>query len=151
MGDKLLLIGMAPSRTGDPCRVLEGRTGVWLVDLMGLDLGEYLRLTDRVNLFDSWQGRREGKGDLWPAREAAVRASGMLPLLVGRSVVLIGRCVAVSFGLPRMEWLTWTEVLGARLAVVPHPSGIVTWWNNRANVERAGAFLRDAVICRRLP
>lgn len=142
---KLLLIGMAPARTGDPAKVLQGRTGLWLADLMGLPLDEYLRRTDRRNLFDRWPGK-SGKGDAWDAQEARIRAGILMPDVLGRRVLFVGRAVAAAFAMPRVPLLTWVGACGAWVAVVPHPSGIVRWWNSEENRARAGEFLRLAVV-----
>lgn len=37
----------------------------------------------------------------------------------------------------------FVEVCNLRVAVVPHPSGVNRWWNEPANVEAAGRFLRE--------
>ena len=31
-------------------------------------------------------------------------------------------------------------------AVIPHPSGIVLWWNDPENRKRAGMFLRECLM-----
>lgn len=141
--ERLLLIGQAPSRTGDPSKVLAGRAGVWIADLMGISLAEYLAWTDRMNLFDEWTGKG-GKGDRWSLPEARDRASRMVPLLTGRRVIFIGRNVAAAFGEPRIGWMTWIERFEARVAAIPHPSGIVLWWNDQRNRSAAAEFLRKA-------
>ena len=144
MEGKLLLIGQAPLRTGDASKVLAGRSGVWIADLMGVPLAEHLAGTDRVNLFDEWPGRN-GKGDRWNMLEAGRRARGMVQLLRGRMVIFVGRSVAAAFGLPRIPWMTWIERFGAEVASIPHPSGIVRWWNDADNRDAAGEFMRAAV------
>jgi uracil-DNA glycosylase len=142
---KLLLVGQAPSRTGDPTAVLQGRSGIWLADLMGVSLSEYLERTDRINLFDGWTGR-SGKGDAWDAAAARERASAMVPGLSGRRVIFVGRNVTTAFGLPRLPWMTWTDAFGAKVSVTPHPSGIVRWWNDEVNRNAASSFLRTAAL-----
>lgn len=143
---KLLLIGQAPSRTGDPSVVLEGRIGRRLASLMNLSFACYLTRTERLNLFDEWTGR-SGKGDAWNKEQALKRAEGIAPLLRDRRVVFLGRNVAEAFGAQNLLWLTWVrmESLESEVAIVPHPSGIVLWWNNEENQKRASRFLSTAV------
>ena len=142
--ERLLLIGQAPSRTGDPAAVLIGRSGIWLADLMGISLSEYVRRTDRVNLFDRWPGKN-GKGDAWDIGEAGRRAVRLMPMLEGRQTIFLGRNAAAAFGMPKVPWMTWIVAFGGGVAVIPHPSGIVSWWNDAGNRAAASEFLRGAV------
>lgn len=138
---KTLLLGEAPSRTSDPLRPFSGSSG----DRLRLVLGGALRPSYQLaNLFSAWPGREsDGKGSRWDAREARAAASALD--LRGRRVVFVGRRVARAFGHERAPFLEWAEdERGFRFAVLPHPSGIVRWWNEPANVERARSFLLDA-------
>ena len=108
---------------------------------MGASIGDYLRNTDRRNLFDEWPGK-DGKGDAWDAKEAKRRASVLKDRLVGRRVLFVGRRAAAAFGLRDLPWLTWKSVSrGTKVAAIPHPSGIVLWWNDRENRRAARSFL----------
>jgi hypothetical protein len=136
---KLLLIGQAPSRHGDPERPLEGRIGKLLAELAGVSFEEYMEQTERMNLLNRWPGKA-GKGDRWDAQAARERASELKQVFSGRVAVLLGRNVAGAFGLNALPWLTWTEKFGGRLSIIPHLSGIVTWWNSDENRRKAGDF-----------
>ncbi len=135
---KLIIVGQAPGKQGDG-RPMEGRAGRRLADLMGLSFDDYLRLTERVNLFKA-RPEHEGKGDGFPVAEARKLANAMRPQLEGRRVILAGFGVAKAFGLDQ-EPLRWQVGLGHRVAVVPHPSGVNRWWNDFSNVEAAERFL----------
>lgn len=146
MQGKLLLIGQAPSKTGDNLHPLEGRIGRMLSGLAGVAFDDYLMLTERINLFSEWTGRREGaKGDSWDDLAARQRASELVRGFRDRTVVLLGRNVGRAFGLDRLPWMTWIDFEGGRAAVLPHPSGIVRWWNDPKNRAEAGRFLKLAL------
>lgn len=148
-----LIVGEAPSmRTSRP---FAGRSGERLADLAGVPL-EQLRSRFRlVNLLAYWPGpSASGKGSAFPLAEARSRA-GETPLPPGS--LLCGRRVAQAFGLGRAPFLEWVEgdARGgrtngagrptARVAVIPHPSGVCRWWNDPENVDAARRFLREAL------
>ena len=57
--------------------------------------------------------------------------------------LLCGRRVAAAFGFRAdVAYLRWYRWEGKWYAVIPHPSGIVRWYNDPANVQRARRFLR---------
>jgi len=144
VSNRLLLLGQAPGRNGDSRRPLEGRIGRRLAALGGLSFEEYLERTERTNLFDEWPGKN-GKGDAWDAKEARRLADLSKPSLNGRRVIFVGRNVASAFGCSDLPWLSWRKLSGAKVAVIPHPSGIVLWWNDERNREDASVFLREAL------
>jgi hypothetical protein len=137
---RIAIVGQAPGRTNGSRLAFDGPSGERLARLAGfaraVDLRRAARLT---NLLVRWPGRGNGKGDAFPiaeAREAAwgVRLAGI--------VLLAGRGVARAFGLGGARYFEWAAIGAARVAVVPHPSGISHWWNDPRNRRRAGAFLR---------
>lgn len=131
---KPLIVGEAPNNSGR-----HTVPGVILSRLRPLSI-------PRRNLLLEWPGG-QGKGSSFPlelAGEAARKLMRVTPR--ARPLILAGTRVARAFGLKRSqyEFLRWFEFRGRRIAVVPHPSGIVRWWNdpkNRAALER---FLKDA-------
>lgn len=140
---RLVLVGQAPGSAVQPSAPLEGRIGRMLSELIGVSFEEYLRGTERLNLITHWMGKA-GKGDVWNPRAAERRAEKLKPELAGRTVVLLGRNVAEAFGLKRLHWMTFAEMNGAMAGVIPHPSGIVLWWNEEKNRLAASAFLKKA-------
>jgi len=67
------------------------------------------------------------------------------PWLRNRRVLFVGRNVARAFGCNDLDWLQWVDDDTAeQVAVIPHPSGIVTWWNDKGNRDSAGRFLSEA-------
>lgn len=60
-------------------------------------------------------------------------------------MILLGRRVASAVipGGAGFPFFRWTERDGARVAVIPHTSGIVRWWNDPENVEAARRFLSE--------
>lgn len=139
-----LLIGEAPSRTSDPDRPFSGRSGARLAKLLDRPLDEVFELR---NVFGQWPGPAgaTGKGTAWDRVGARDRARIIGDRLDGRTVVLVGRRVAAAFEYPSWPYLVWgDDVRGFRFSVVPHPSGIVRFWNDPDATARAAAFLRAA-------
>lgn len=141
---RALLVGEAPGKKADPSRpLIGGLVGKRLMDLLGFNLGLYVRRVDRVNVLDYFPGRT-GKGDSFPmaeARQAADRLKTALFCSKDR-VVLLGRRVAAAFKV-KAEYLEWVEVGNTKVAVLPHPSGINRWWNDPVNKSRATRFMRE--------
>lgn len=141
-----LIIGQAPSRDSDPASPFSGKSGAMLAEIIGISHGEFLDRFDRRNLFPTYPGRGSGKGDRWPQTLARKRAIEMIPSLDGRAaVILAGSNVAHAFGVA-VRPLDWHFVNLDRASfsalVIPHPSGIVLWWNDPANRARASDVLR---------
>jgi hypothetical protein len=138
---KLLFVGEACNLPSG--EAFAGRSGARLAVLLGLSLEQFLATCDRVNLLDGWPGRSGGaKGHLFDVGRART-AAGRLRL-TERHVVLCGLRVASAFGLRRAVFLRPVE-LGrdeASCVVLPHPSGIVRWYNSGANVRAASRTLR---------
>jgi hypothetical protein len=141
--NRVLLIGQAPGQHGDPGDPLGGKLGHKIAKLAGIEYEQYLERTDRMNLFDEWTGK-DGKGDAWDARQAKQRADDLIPYVEGRKVLFIGKQVAKAFGFKDLPWMKWTEAERiSEVAVIPHLSGIVTWWNELDNRKAAGVFLKE--------
>ena len=137
---KILLVGQAPGRRIGGDAPLAGRAGRRLAAVMGLTYEEYLRVCDRINLLDSWGGKR-GKGDAFNLKDARRRAAQMN--LFGYDVVLfIGVAVARVFG-EDGPILIWHNTGAQRRIIIPHPSGINRWWNDKANLEQAQLALGE--------
>ena len=140
---RLVLVGQAPGSAAQPSAPLEGRIGRMLSELIGISFEEYLRGTERLNLITHWMGKA-GKGDVWNPRAAERRAEKLKPELAGRTAVLLGRNVAAAFGLKQLPWMTFAEMNDGKVGIIPHPSGIVLWWNEEKNRLAASAFLKKA-------
>jgi hypothetical protein len=140
---KIVLIGQAPSRFGDPRQPLCMSIAKKLSMLIGMSYLEYFDTFDRMNVLDHWPGANE-KGDKFPMREARVKAQEIVQSLVERKVIFVGRATALAFGF-RTQFFEWVEFAGFTAAAIPHPSGVNYWWNEKHNVELASKFLRDAL------
>ena len=143
--DRIILVGQAPSRNGDPkTPLIGGRSGFFLQQLCGMSLLQYVRSFETVNVVEAWPGYSSSKGDLFPADEAKVKAEAKAASWHGRRVILLGKNVARAFGHNKTPLMTWTtDSRGFEVAVVPHPSGVSRWWNDPTNTERARAFLQS--------
>lgn len=136
MSHATLIVGEAPGRGV----IRAGTSGDRLSGYAGRPVEEW---ADWVNLLDEWPGyQARGKGTRWSHRAAAARVA-TVPFGDYDRVVLLGRRVAAAVlpagaGLP---FLRWIDHDGHRFAVVPHPSGIVRWWNDPGNAAKAAAFL----------
>lgn len=140
MPDRFLILGEAPGRLS---------TSNWsrgrIRDLAGRDLDEW---AEWVNLVEEWPGAQpRGKGSLWNPRLAAKKAAELEPTFGDYlGVVCLGRRVAqvVIAGGSGFPFFRWTTARSSGLvAVIPHPSGIVRWWNEPENVEKARTFLSE--------
>ncbi len=135
---KPLLVGEAPSRGSEG--PFSGRSGKALSGLLCWPLGVLGERIDLRNLLDAWPGK-DGNGDAFPI-ERAKAAADRVPV-ARRRVLLAGKRVASAFGLKDPEWFKPVEHRQALMAVIPHPSGIVTYWNDESNRRRAAEFLRS--------
>src|SRR5574337_1332446 len=94
--NKLLLIGQAPGRTGDPSKPL---SSLRIAKTFGWTMQEYERHTERINLINRYPGRSTSKGDLFPLGEAREAADKIK--LDGRKAILFGKGVARAFRIKR--------------------------------------------------
>lgn len=142
---RLLVVAQAPSARSDPGEPLSGASGRRLAALMGVPHEAFLAGSERANLLDAFPGKA-GKGDRFPMSAARLASYGLVGAFAGRRVILVGSGTATVFLGPRWPLLAWFNGFSARVAVVPHPSGVNRWWNDPANEEAARRFLRG---CRR--
>ena len=134
---KIVLIGQAPSRTGDPSRPLASNK---LAALCGLTKKEYLRKFRRLNIFDAWPGKN-GKGDAFPLAQARIRAAQLVKNLMHERVVFVGIKTAEAFSF-EFAPLKWQRFNNGAAAILPHPSGVNRWWNDPGNRKMASRFMR---------
>lgn len=134
-----LLVGQSPSVLTDARedrRASSGNSGERLAAVLGTSLANLLTSFEAVNLIDRFRGHSEGgKGDIFPLDEA--RRTACLLSVSGRRVVLVGRGVAEAFDLADMAFLEVRQVKGATFLLLPHPSGVDSWWNKGSNIEAA--------------
>ena len=118
----LMMITMAPDQSGVP-HGLYPANSFEMRTLLSKDPGQ-------------WEPTVE-------AREAALMIRKELG---GRTIVLVGRSVAVAFGLGPHPLFEWTNdlsgVRGARVAVIPCPD-VELWWTDEVNRERACRFFDE--------
>lgn len=148
-----LLIGQAPGPNTDPDMPLfpspATSAGGRLARFMGLSELEYLETFDRINLLQNFPGKNKVNEDRFPIAKARIAADAILPLLSGRTAIMVGRNVATAFGYPmsELEFHSWVLSRGARIAVIPHTSGRCFWYNKEENLVRArqfwGAFFKE--------
>jgi hypothetical protein len=139
-----VLVGQAPSKETEGALPFSGRCGPKLAGLLGVQHEDLWSKFEVVNVLDHFPGSA-GRGDSFPISEARERAKVLAPGFEGRRVVLLGRNVARAFDLGAMPFFEWQAVdaHGARMlcSVVPHPSGMVHFWNEPENVARAKRFM----------
>lgn len=147
----------------------DSRSSKRLALLLGMEPEQSLLLwrhLDMRNLLQFWpgpvsgnggerpDGRRRHGGDAFPrtlAREAADRMLGDEDCW-GRLVILCGRRVADAFGFPQeVGPLRWLHDMPFSMAVLPHPSPVSHWWNERENVVKASLFMQEAAYGEGLP
>ena len=122
---------------------ITGPVGVRLSLLAGVDIED---VALRGNLVDYWPGPSlTGKGDHFPREEAEMGWMKLVPFLRGKRTIVLGRTAAKVIGLGNEPWMNWREVHPEYfIAVLPHPSGIVRWWNDPINADAAAEFMRGA-------
>lgn len=137
------LIGESPGpRTGRavlPPAPANG-AGARLIRYAGISPAIYEERFLRKNLF-----AEHVPSDQWPATEARSRAKNLYAWLVARGVsrvVLLGRNVAVAFGLDA----AWQRIEEPQivLASIPHPSGRCRDYNDERARDAAGEIVRWA-------
>lgn len=151
---RVAFVGQAPGRRFGRRLAFEGPTGDRLARACGLESHQELR--ERALLINLWgrypgpSGRVQGDGfvSAAAARAAARRRARLLASRGCEIVVCCGRAVATGFGLGDRPFLSWGELqlrrgVLARVAVVPHPSGVSRWWNDPAARRRASNFLQQ--------
>ena len=113
---KIILVGQAPGkRSKEP---LDGAAGRRLAALAGLDLPQFLKRFDRVNLLDV------PGSNIVAMRK---RVNELRESWKGRRVVLLNKVVALAFRLIDGEDFEWFKPLevppGIEVAVMPQPDG----------------------------
>lgn len=93
-----------------------------------------------MNVLRKWPGKA-GKGDAFPKAQARAVACRLEPL--PDHIVFVGQAVAGIFGF-RGSPLRWQRWGRGRAAMLPHPSGVNRWYNDRRNRAAAARFLRRA-------
>lgn len=134
---RVVLFGEEPGK-GDlshrPELALTGDAGHRLAKYAGLEWSQYLRRTDRRNVFmqahDTWPG-------VVAARDAVADQD-----FTDRQVLLLGSKVADAFDLGHVELYRWQDLRGGRAAVIPHPSGRNRFLNSSDQQARLRRFLQ---------
>ncbi len=135
------IYGQAPSRTSNPYRPLGARSGRKLAALAGISVDELGERAELRNLLAAYPGPARAKGDRWLAADAALAAGFEISRWQhGDRIVLLGRKVAAAFRvrtkfLEEFSWMIADDgerYLGrvVECVVLPHPSGIVQFWND---------------------
>ena len=118
---------------------------------MGISRGEYLEIFERRNCLTFYPGKSgRQKGDKFPMRKAREAADVHRQHFRDRTVIFVGRNVAVAFGFSKstMDFFEWRRCKewGFRATVIPHTSGCNHYWNSSENKELARKFFQDEII-----
>lgn len=150
---RVVIVGEAPGRRGDPSKPLSGAVGKNLAAICGMTEAAFRKSFVLDNVLREWPGRKPGaKGDRWSAGAARLATArfrfGDDPSLF----VFLGKRVAKAFGVPNPGRSLCTTFDNGRSlwAVVPHPSAVNRWWNDATNVARASVFFRREVVMKAL-
>lgn len=129
-----LLVGESNPYSDDPEFSLypfpRGAAGSRLCNILGMTSTEYLMKFDRVNLMPD-----RGKWDLKAARARAIELPHTRRVLLGSRV-----CQAHLIQFDVFEPYHFKD---GQALVFPHPSGRCRIWNDRTNIERARAALKE--------
>ncbi len=147
---RALLIGQGPHGE-NPGPPLGGRIGKFLGGLVGTDYAGLEARFTIVNFSDQYRGKaKHGKGDVPPEPGDGLRNERFMHLLATHRVwVIFGKTTARAMGAVRPEYLRWYVIrdrIRDKIAyvILPHPSGIVRWWNDPKNKRKAAKVLRLA-------
>ena len=141
----VLIVGQAPAKNDHPSNPISGRTGRKLAMLMDLTFEEFLDTFDRANLLSRYPGK-DGKGDAFNPHAAERNARLLLSenqIDRYRHILVLGKNVAKAFGYRTDEYMKWQTFSRPFTAILPHPSGINRWWNDKRNHEAAKQFLLE--------
>lgn len=142
---KPLIVGEAPGKNGDPSKPIEGRVGARLAACAGIPFDEFLETFDRVNLLQV-QPQDSGKGTDFNVKAAGRMARELEKTFgVGQVVLLLGKRVAASFKLTKVDYFETFALNHAKVTVVPHPSGVSRWWNDLDNELQMIRFMHGVV------
>jgi uracil-DNA glycosylase len=145
-----ILIGQAPAaRKGWHDAPLSEGVGRRISALFGCEHNEYLRYTQRLNVFEYWPGHSK-KGDKFPIVIARMNACRIRFSLGNCAVLFVGVGTAKAFGITE-KIMMWRNYATGRIngeqfqgAILPHPSGVNRWWNSKVNRAKAQRFMHRA-------
>lgn len=150
----MVLIGQAPARVSPEPWHYAAPSTKRLAAVMRCEPELIRSIFEARNLLTRYPGkirreRSEGPSDRFPWTRARRAAKQMTSTLAGRDVVIVGARVARCFGLVAnvvgyLKWFHDAE-LDARVAIMPHPSGLNRWWNDLENQMAAKRFLLRAI------
>lgn len=157
---KPLIIGQSPARSGDG-RPFTGASGMRLCRLLEIeeDYRALIACVDLANIFSLIPPKRPGiKGDPFDSVAARSLARAMLTKELERGredLILCGAKVAIAFGVGHRAQLSSNPYVTRKsfgthdrvsIHLLPHPSGINLFWNDRENISKASAFLKGIVF-----
>lgn len=127
------LVGQAPAARMSSAEPFSGRAGRNLERILAPHVDPLQEAFRCLNLLPEFPGRKvEGeRGDLFDLKAAREAARVLTPTLP-EVVFFAGRAVAAAFGFTDFDFLKWQRGKQRRVVVIPHPSGIVQWYNDPA-------------------
>ena len=128
-------------------------SGRRLRNYVGAKLWAKAEFRNVLNHYPGHSGDARG-GDKWPIELARASASVMKHELNGAYVMFVGKHVADAFGIHSEfnqyfianAFHCWSQggVGGFfEFQVIPHPSGVNRWWNDRKNRATARRFFKS--------
>jgi hypothetical protein len=141
----VLLVGEAPNRAD-----AEGRGNNDVLNAPAI-VRKVPRILDfeRRNVLPYWPGPDpRGKGSLFPMAEARKHAERLWRRYPRKcAFVIFSARAAEAFGIRRRsyDFCEWIVVRGREVVVIPHPSGIVQWWNSESNRQKV-KYLMEIMI-----
>lgn len=143
-----MFVGQAPSKKTVGQAALSGRSGAVLADMLDLDQVTFLNRFVRVNLNREFCEKREkSRGDSFDQNEGESRAQLLLGLGL-RRFVLLGSKVSTCFGIvyePLKLISTYDSPHNREFLILPHPSGLNHWYNDKKNKVAAKIALTKFV------
>jgi uracil-DNA glycosylase len=140
----IVFVGQAPSRDSNPKRALSGNSGARIAAMLDLSLANFLSDFARENLNYIWPGKHgHDKGDFFDFAEGDANAQILMRKYFTHYVIL-GAAAASCFKIPWQPLYVY-ERGDKSFFMLPHPSGINTWYNKRENKTSAAIKLKEFV------
>jgi hypothetical protein len=137
---KIGLVGQAPSRRGDPRKPLAGPNGRKIAQLAGMSYDELIAC--RRKHLNTHRSAERGKSDRFDHAKGNINAADVLLDWRVERIVLLGKNVARCFGFRDLPFLAEISLYGRWFLILPHPSRVNRWWNERRNERRARQLLQ---------
>lgn len=138
-------VGQSPGKCNPMGVPFGGKSGKRLATFCKMDHESWIAATNRINVLEDWPGKAK-KGDVFKVKAGSAADKILNATKVDETIVLCGRAVATACGVDGqfLKWMNWN---GRRAVIIPHPSGINLWYNDRCNRDALEKLLLEVMAC----